>query len=474
MLADHYRGYKGIPELVGLHSMKEAMSKGLTVPESVARLKRFHWVSKELSFLLISRITAMPIYEIKMAFSYHAHLLAEQVEPFFKRVREMREPPYGMDAAPDPNMEILLREVQNAPTTEALLLGVYGKIIPALTEGLGQHIEENNKLFDNPTYRVCKHALVDIREIREYGEAVLDKLIGEETREEYAEWLQLLDTCLLNMGGLDGSGEKQDNPLRKQYSNKEFEYDNIPKRDERFKDVFNMRVNAEAFLLDEKFPPLPKTIMLYFKRMREIDVPEMMASIIYETKEKPWEYYRDMIRQIWDESRHAMMGEVGFTSMDIDWKEIPFNITWSYLLNTDLTSKERHSILFFIEQGLMPAKTGKKYEWDVAVATANRLAELIQDYDWADEVLHANIGRKWIVPEIGSQEEAMNFGNQAWTRALKDSYDRFQEAGLTQHENWWPRIYAQACEHWGIEEDPEIKAFDQNYRDTRPDRETVK
>jgi hypothetical protein len=213
--------------------------------------------------------------------------------------------------------------------------------------------------------------------------------------------------------------------------------------------------------------------MLYFKRMREIDVPEMMSSIVYDTKDKPWNYYKDMIRQIWDEARHAMMGEVGFTSINIDWKQIPFNITWSYLLNTKMTSMERHSILYFIEQGLMPAKTGKQYEWDVAVATANRLTELIQDYDWADEVLHSKIGRDWIVPELGGQEEAIEYGNRSWSKALMDSYDKFQQAGLTEHKNWWPEIYSQACQHWGIEPDPEILAYDVNYRDTRPDRKAV-
>lgn len=473
MLAENYKGYKGIPELVGLHSMKDAIAKGLTVTESVERLKRYHWASKRMSLIFINRITGMPVYELKMAFSHHAHLLAEQVDPFFNRVREMREPPYGMDTAPHEAFDVLLDEIQNAPTTEGLVLGIYEVLIPALVNSLKKHIEEDNKLFDHPTYRICKLALTEIQEINNYGEKVVKALITEDIRNEHKEWLNLLEDCFQVMGGLDGSQEKKEKDLKKIYSEKPFEYDNIPKRDERFKDVYNMRVNAEAFLLDEKFDPLPKTLMLYFKRMREIDVPEMMASIVYETEGKPWEYYRDMIRQIWDEARHAMMGEVGFTSMDIDWKEIPFNITWSYLLNTDLTSKERHSILFFIEQGLMPAKTGKKYEWDVAVATANRLAEIIQDYDWADEILHANIGRKWIVPEIGNQQEAMEFGSEAWSKVLKDSYDRFEKEGLTKHENWWPDIYSKACKHWGIEEDPEVLAFDENYRETRPDRKST-
>ena len=85
-------------------------------------------------------------------------------------------------------------------------------------------------------------------------------------------------------------------------------YDPVPRRDERFPDPYNMAVNAEAFLYDESYPPAPSSLMLFYKRLREIDVPEMMASIIAETPGKPWGYYRDMSRQLWDEARHAHDG----------------------------------------------------------------------------------------------------------------------------------------------------------------------
>ena len=473
MLAENYSGYKGLPELVGLHSMKDAISKGLTVAECVTRLKRYHWTAKRMSLIFTSRINAMPVYELKMAFSLHAHYMAEHTEAFFARVREMRQPPYGMDKAPHDALDTLLDEVQNAPTTESLVLGMYGTVIPALVRGLEKHIAESNKLFDHPTFRVCRMALMEMKEIEEYGSKAVEVLVDEPHKEHLKEWQQLLQNCLDAMGDLDGTKEPVGTTPRRMFSLQPFEYDYAPKRDERFKDVFNMRVNAETFLLDERFKPLPKTLMLYVTRMREIDVPEVMSSIVYDMKDKPWGYYKDMIRQIWDEARHAMMGEVGFTSLDIDWKTIPFNLTWSFLLNNRMTRKERHCILYFIEQGLMPAKTGKQYEWDVAVATANRLTELIQDFDWADEVLHAKIGRDWIVPELGGQQETMEYGNKAWSRALQDSYDKFQEEGLTEHANWWPEVYKKACDHWGIEPDPEVLAYDVSYRDTRPDRKTV-
>ena len=72
-----------------------------------------------------------------------------------------------------------------------------------------------------------------------------------------------------------------------------------------------MGVNARCWY-DKTMPVEPKTLMMYYKRLREIDVSEMMASIIAETGDQPWAYYRDMTRQVWDEARHAMMGEVGF------------------------------------------------------------------------------------------------------------------------------------------------------------------
>lgn len=469
MLSTNYSGYNGLPELVGLHTMSEVMSKGLTVSESVSRLKRFHWTAKRLSLIFTSKITSMPVYELKMAFGFHAHYFAEHVEPFFNRVREMREPPYGMDTAPHPALDVFLDEIQNAPD-EAFVYGVYGVAIPALLEGLQAHLNDTNKLFDHPTYRICRFAAIEVEDIHAYGNDAVKAMVSDEVKAKYAPWIALLNNCLAAMGGLDGTGAQTDTLPERHFSKTPFVFQGEPKRDERFKDLYNMGVNAEALLLNRDVEPLPKTIMLYFKRMREIDVPEMMASIISETPGKPWGYYRDMIRQLWDESRHAMMGEVGFTSIDVKWEDIPFNLTWSYLLNTKMTPLERHAILYFIEQGLMPAKTGKQYEWEVAVQTTNHLTKLIQDYDWADEVLHARIGRDWIVPELGGQTAAMDYGNKAWSKALANSFDDFESEGLTKHANWWPGIYTKACKFWNIEPNSEVLAYDTSYRELRPDR----
>jgi hypothetical protein len=470
--AESYCGYAGLPPLAGLLTMEAAATTGLTVAESVERLKRFHWSLKRLHAIFVARITSTPIYELKMAFSLHAHYCAEHAGPLATRVREMRQPPYGLEVSPDGALDMFFDEILSAPDAPALVFGLYELAIPALVRGLEQLLKATNRLFDHPTYRVCRFALIEAQEMQDYGRKALNALVTEEEQKKFALWRERLEAMLSNAGDLDGTQPRTNVLVQRTFSEQPYKYDPVPRRDERFQDSYNMGVNAEAFLFDRTIAPQPKTLMLFFKRMREIDVPEMMSSILAETPNKPWDYYRDMTRQLWDEARHAMMGEVGFVSLGIDWRTIPFNFTWALGLNTQLNPLERHAVLYTIEQGLMPKKTGKQYEWEVAVASASHLSELIQDYDWADEVLHARIGRDWLVPELGSQQQALAFGDKVWSKVLVD-WGKYRADGLTQHANWWPRIYREACKHWGAEPDPRLLAYNTTYENMRPDMKQV-
>src|SRR5262245_5997817 len=290
--------YRNLPQLAGLCRMSEAMKPGLSVEECVRRLKRYHYAFKRLHQIFIARITAEPIYELKMGFSHHAHLCAEHVTALRKRVGEMREPPLGLEQVPDPNLEIFFDEILCAPTTEELLLGLYERAIPVLESAIEQHLEDTNPLADAPSVRVARFALLELGEMAEFGARCIASLVDQSCRRRVDGWLAVLDDCLVAAGELSGTEPHGDKVVERHHSAKPYEYDRVPKRDERFSDPFNMAVNAEVFLYDEKFSPEPKTLMMFYKRLREVDVPEMMASIITETPDKPWDYYRDMTRQL--------------------------------------------------------------------------------------------------------------------------------------------------------------------------------
>jgi hypothetical protein len=464
--------FNKLPPLAGLCSMERAMAPGLSIENCVARLKRYHYAFKRLHEILIARLTAEPIYELKMGFSLHAHYCAEHATALRKRVGEMREPPLGLDVVPDVNLEIFFDEIFAAPTTGELVCGIYQQAVEALMAALEKHIEDTNPLADAPSVRLCRFALLELNDMAKFGAKAIDALMPRAEDGRAEAWLNLLDDCLEAAGGLDGSKKTSREKISRQYSAKPLVYDKVPKRDERFPDPYNMGVNAEVFLYDEKTPVDAKVLMMFYKRLREIDVPEMMASIIMETRGKPWDYYRDMTRQLWDEARHAMMGEVGFEKLGVDWpKNVMINFTWSLGLNTQLSPMERHGVLYFIEQGLMP-KNGKRYEWEVALKSQCKLSGLFQDYDWADEVLHARIGRDWYLKEFKNAAEGVEYGDKCWSKVLM-GWREWRERGLTEHRNWWADCYTQACEKAGIEPDPAVLAYNTSYEQVRADLKNI-
>jgi hypothetical protein len=466
-----YPSYRGLPALAGLATVAEAARPGLGIEACVARLKRYHYAFARLHEVLTARITAEPIYELKTGFSHHAYLCAEHVQALRTRVGEMREPPLGLEEVPDPNLALFFDEVLAAPTTAELLVGLYEKALPALDAALARHQADTNPLADAPSVRVCRFARLELADMIAFGRRCIGCLVDEPARAAMQPWLRLLDDALAAAGGLDGTAPPSVQAVGRLHSATPYVYDPVPRRDERFQDLYNQGVNPEAFLYDERYEARPKALMMLFKRLREIDVPEMMASIIHQTKGKPWEYYLAMSRQLWDEARHAMMGEVGFVALGVDWTQARVTHNWSLRLNTECTPIERHAVLYFIEQGLM-TRTGKRYEWEVGVASGEPLVRTFQDYDWADEVLHAALGREWYIPQIGGRKAAIDYGDRCWSRILSN-WAAVRDQGLTRHENWWPAVYRQACRSWGVEPDPEVLAYGVTYEGQRADLKTV-
>ena len=465
-----YRSYKDLPPLAGLATFEEATKPGLGIEACVTRLKRFHYCFKRLHEILTARITAEPIYELKTAFAHHAYLCAEHADALRTRVGEMREPPLGLEEVPHPGLEAFFDELLAAPTIEHLVWGVYGIGLSQLDTALTEYMAETNPLTDAPSRRVLRFARLELADMMAWGKEAYRHLYPNDERLD-GEWIDALVDMLRAARTIDGAEPVGGGKIERKYSITPYRYDPIPKRDERWQDPWNQGVNPEAFLYDPGMPSKPKALMMLFKRLREVDVPEMMAGILTETKGKPWRFYRDMSRQLWDEARHAMMGEVGFVALGVDWTKARITHNWSYRLNTECSPTERHAVLFFIEQGLM-TKTGKRYEWEVGKDSGIPLMATIQDFDWADEVLHAAIGRQWYVPNFENLTKALAYGDECWSRILSN-WQTVKEKGLTEHENWWPAVYREACAAWGEEPDPAVLAYATTYEGKRADLKEV-
>ena len=90
-------------------------------------------------------------------------------------------------------------------------------------------------------------------------------------------------------------------------------------------------------------------------------------------------------------------------------------------------------------------KTGKKLEYEISVNAADPLAAQIQDYDWADEVLHVHTGRRWLLPQTGlPSAEAVRKGWEIRASTV-DVLKAYEDRG--EQRNWWPKFVREVLGH---------------------------
>ena len=430
--------FTGIPPLAGLATYEEATKVGLGVDENVDRLRRLNYVCGRLYEISASFMNPTPEWEVKGALSLHLYLDGEHSQAMRERVAELRRPPLFLDEAPDDTLAALMEEAIRARNTVELLAGVYGVLRPALLAACEDHLATVNPVFDFSTARMLRQVVAEEVQMVEWGTQALTALThAEEDQSVAVSWQEHLRVYLAATGGITGKDAVPEGlALPAPRAVGEFVADVDPQRDARSGDIYNFHYRANDVYSDPAADYDERNLALMYKRFHEMDVPEMMASIVVQTKGKPWEYYRDMGRQLWDEARHSMMGEVWFAKYNVDWSRYPNHVGWAMHLNMDRTPLERHVILYYIEQSLMNGKTGKREEWRIAQQANDPLATYFQDYDWADEVLHAQIGRRWLKPELGTVKDILDKAGEIIGRPTPSLESRSAE---TPQVDWWPR-----------------------------------
>jgi hypothetical protein len=434
----------GIPPLAGLCSYEEAARSGLSVDQTVTRLRRYNYVLRRLHEVAAAHLPGTPEWEVKCALGLHLWIDAEHCAAVRGRIAEMREPPLRLGEVPDARLEALLEELLRAENTVELIAGVYGTVRPALLAAIERHLEQCNPLFDHPTVRVLRTVVREQEEVLDWGTKALAALAERPEAVAGADAFSAhIGAYIAAAGGIGGdlTYAPEDVLPAPRWDGSEYEMEAEPVRDQRFRQPFNASAQIDDYYQDSSRPADERTFALAYKRLREMDVPEWMAPIIFRTHGKPFEYYRELSRQLWDETRHAMMGEVALYRCGVPFYEYPIDMVASHTLNLQFSPLEAHLLLWYIEQGLMPRRTGKRFEWQVAATHGDPFFTALQDYDWADEVLHAQIGRRWLEDDLPGSSRRRELGAELykrWEKTMEDQYAQSEQAP------WWPEFVARA------------------------------
>jgi hypothetical protein len=417
--------YDAIPPLAGLATYAQATQIGWSVDDNVQRLLRLHWTERRLMRLMIARIPSEPVWEVKCALALHQWQCALRIDDLRTRISEMRSPVPRLDAVPSNALDVEKRFDALAATTgtRALVTGIYNEVLPALAGEYREHLAGCNPLVDQPTARIVRAALPDLDAALDWGRRAIAAIGSHE----------------------ESVADANAHPFH-------------PRRDERFSGQYNFEFAPHVVYSMPEVSADERNLALLCKRTLEMDVPEMMASFMTERADEPWEFYRDYSRQLWDEARHAMMGSVALEARGVDWKhDIPLNVSFALRLNLHATPLERQTMLFAIEQSLMPGETGKRFEYHTAVEAGDALSAHFHDYDWADEVLHAQIGRRAMKREGITAEQAVDGAQRIHDRTWA-ALDRYKH--LDVQLDWWPAFVEQTLGHPSTASGrPDLKVF---------------
>ena len=425
--------------MAGIASYPECARAGKGVDETVALLRRLLYIEGQLTKTFTAHLNAVAEWEAKCAMSLHLWQDAEHCSWLRDRVVEMRSPPVRLDQVPSEGLQIFFEELICSRTTDELLIGIYGVLKPTLVATMKEHIAIANPMADYPTLRLFEFILLEEERQLRWGTAALE-IIDAECREPAGlrDWKNHLLAYLGAAGGVTGSfdGSARQNLPARRYDG-HFEPDRTPQRDARFPRIWNSRGHGPAA---DPVSPAERNVHQLYIRLTEMHVPELIALTMHDWKDQPWEFYHALARHLFDETRHAMMGEVAFEARGLDWKSVPHEISFAEFLNRNFTPLERYTLLWEIEHSLMGKTGGKRSEFENARLAGDPLAITFQDFDWADEVLHVQIANKWLKQAYPSDEEM-----GATCQVVREKMDAVVNEDLSlPRSHWWEDFYQQA------------------------------
>jgi hypothetical protein len=164
-----------------------------------------------------------------------------------------------------------------------------------------------------------------------------------------------------------------------------------------------------GFAARASIPPLPGDDSPYSVRERyfamnflqEVQASDSCASILFEAPDMPWDFYFDAARHMWDESRHAMFGQLKLTSLGIPVNQVALSTT-AYRLRQTIAPHDRYAALTTQEADAFP---GKHKGLKAALENNDAVGAMTWSYDIADETQHVRYGQKWLPTLIKAMDD---------------------------------------------------------------------
>jgi hypothetical protein len=370
---------RSVCEFAGLRDVGRT---GLGVKEAAERLRRFAYIERRLMFIQAGFMVTVSERNFKVWLARLQYQASRRADAFRKRLPELRLPKTKADSVPSEALAAWLDELSHAPNTAAKWFGLRF-VHQQLLSAYERYRDTTNPLADATSVEIIEPMVQQLARICQmFGTESETSQSQGESLQNAEGFVGRLGRSLQLAGGIEGAIDSIAVPSTVPAI--------IPR--ETHRDTSFPRV------WDYVAPPQTNVgqhlAYIMGLRLSEINVAEGLAIVLNETTEKPWEFYFDLSRHLWDEVRHSLMGEAAITETLGDRQQIPMR-DYEGVYCMEASPLEQYATLGLeIEGANMKYPIGKRGEWEFCRDVAkHRLMALFQDYDWADEVVHVNIAK---------------------------------------------------------------------------------
>ena len=386
-------------QYAGLQNTKQ---HGLSVGECGERLHRLAYAESRLMFMQAAHIISTPHRDLKALLSRAQYEDGQHADRLKHRLVEMRVSHKRAFEELCPPLRVVFDEALHSHGAVELVTALARVIKPAMLESYRRYVIESNGLADYGSIRALREVIAEEEEnLRLIEAAYADLVVSAQERASADSWARHLEGLVRAAGGMDGaSGECDEDRLVATRSRQPYA---IP-REQAWDDTFKRVWDVEH--VDEE-QVAARLAQMICTRLGELTIAEALSFVLCETAGQPWSFYVDISRHMWDEMRHSLFGEAAAEEIFGDRAGLPLR-EWETEYLYDMEPLELYAMLFDVEASLMKFPPGKRFEFEFCRDRAQHpLMTLLQDFDWADEVMHVNIARQQLKQWFAGSEDEL-------------------------------------------------------------------
>jgi hypothetical protein len=390
---------------------------GFSVEECAQFIARLAAIKRRCVFIAAARMPDTEEYELKVALAKWMWEDATHYQSLEGRMAELRSNKVSVDKVLEYQLGDFLWEILHSPGPLELCVGLFEVLVPAFCQAIRHYIAGTQPLVDSPTVRLLRSMLSEEEERLTLGTEFVALLKQQENGERTAkDWRDHCERFLVAAHGVLGVDPLPDGfspPMARASETYRPTHEFV--RDGRFK-VIIPKIIPQAI----KDDPL---LTMMWTRREELCVAETVAVVLYDWgDELPTEAIVDLARQCWDETRHALFGQVALEQAGYPLPALESWVGFGMHALSESPQKALAHLSLAIEAGAMAHPGGKRGQWEYCRDVARHpLMTIFQDFDWADEVSHVKYGRKWIIEHYfkGNREAARKLADDSMSDRVR-------------------------------------------------------